>query len=95
MYLNAEEFGKRLRGLRKLKGMTQEALARKLNIEKQHISRMENGVRLCSIDLLIDLAVVLNTSTDYLLMGKELNKEQTKNELLSVISQLSGIAQQM
>lgn len=95
MYFDAREFGKRLRGLRKLEGMTQEELAQKLNIEKQHVSRMENGARACSIDLLIELSVVLHTSTDYLLMGKELSKEQMKNELLSVISQLSGIAQRM
>ena len=95
MYFDAREFGKRLRGLRKLEGMTQEELAQKLNIEKQHISRMENGARACSIDLLIELSVVLHTSTDYLLMGKELNKEQMKNEMLSVIDQLAGIAQRM
>ena len=95
MYFDAVEFGKRLRGLRKTAGMTQEELALKLGIEKQHISRMENGARACSIDLLIELSVVLHTSTDYMLMGKEPNKEFTKNQLLSVISQLSGIAQNM
>ena len=34
---------------------------------KQHVSRMENGERSCSIDLLIELSCILHVSTDYLL----------------------------
>lgn len=54
----------------------------------QHISRMERGVEACSIDLLVEISCVLRVSTDYLLMGKEPNREITRNELYSVILQL-------
>ena len=53
---------------------------------------MENGERSCSIDLLIELSCILHVSTDYLLMGSEPSKEEVKNDLLSIISELSTIA---
>ena len=62
---------------------------------KQHVSRMENGERSCSIDLLIELSCLLHVSTDYLLMGSEPSKEEVKNDLLSIISELSTIAKKI
>ena len=60
-----------------------------------HVSRMENGERSCSIDLLIELSCILHVSTDYLLMGSEPSKEEVKNDLLSIISELSTIAKKI
>lgn len=62
---------------------------------KQHVSRMENGERSRSIDLLIELSCILHVSTDYLLMGSEPSKEEVKNDLLSIISELSRIAKKL
>lgn len=56
---------------------------------------MENGERSCSIDLLIELSCILHVSTDYLLMGSEPSKEEVKNDLLSIISELSTIAKKI
>ena len=56
---------------------------------------MENGERSCSIDLLIELSCILHISTDYLLMGSEPSKEGIKNDLLSIISELSRIAKKI
>ena len=75
---------------------TQEELAVRLGLaSKQHVSRMENGERSCSIDLLIELSCILHVSTDYLLMGSEPSKEEVKNDLLSIISELSTIAKKI
>ncbi len=93
MYFRPVEFGKRLQELRKLNGLTQEELAVRVGVEKLHISRMERGVAACSIDLLLDLSSALSVSTDYLLTGKNPDKEIIKTQVLSVISQLSIIAQ--
>ena len=93
MYFNLVEFGKRLQECRKLKELTQEELAEMVGVEKQHISRIERGVTACSIDLLPALSVALQVSTDYLLMGKSIDKELTRTQLLSVISQLTLITQ--
>lgn len=81
MKFDAVEFGKRVRGLRTAEGMTQEKLAEKLGINKQHVCRMETGARACSLELLVELSVVLHTTTDYLLMGKgvTLDMEDTAN----------------
>ena len=77
-------------------GITQEELAVRLGLaSKQHVSRMENGERSCSIDLLIELSCILHVSTDYLLMGSEPSKEKVKNDLLSIISELSTIAKKI
>ena len=56
---------------------------------------MENGERSCSIDLLIELSCILHVSTDYLLMGSEPSKEEVKDDLLSIISELSTIAKKI
>lgn len=48
-----------------------------------------------SIDLLIELSCILHVSTDYLLMGSEPSKEEVKNDLLSIISELSTIAKKI
>ena len=47
------------------------------------------------IDLLIELSCILHVSTDYLLMGSEPSKEEVKNDLLSIISELSTIAKKI
>ena len=74
----------------------QEELAVRLGpASKRHVSRMENGERSCSIDLLIELSCILHISTDYLLMGSEPSKEGIKNDLLSIISELSRIAKKI
>lgn len=96
MYFDAKEFGKRLHDVRTSRGITQEKLAVRLGLaSKQHVSRMENGERSCSIDLLIELSCILRVSTDYLLMGSEPSKEEVKNDLLSIISELSTIAKKI
>ena len=38
---------------------------------------------------------ILHVSTDYLLMGSEPSKEEVKNDLLSIISELSTIAKKI
>ena len=85
--------GENMRLLRREKEMTQEELAELVGVEKQHISRIERGVAACSIDLLPTLSVTLQVSTDYLLIGKSIDKELTRTQLLSVISQLTLITQ--
>lgn len=96
MYFDAKEFGKRLRDARISRGITQEELAVCLGLaSKQHISRMENGERSCSVDLLIELSCILHVSTDYLLMGSEPGKEKIKDELLDIISELTMVAKKI
>lgn len=88
------QFGKRLQNTRKLHGITQEELAEKLCVDRNHITRMERGIRVCSIDLLVEISVALEVSTDYLLTG-ETGSVAIKRKLLSVIKQLNQISQSL
>jgi transcriptional regulator with XRE-family HTH domain len=65
-----KEFGKRLRELRKARGLTQGDLARLAKIDIMQVSRYERGLGLPSLESAIALARVLETSTDFLLLGK-------------------------
>jgi len=93
MYFNQVEFGQRIRELRRTGGLTQEALSEELNISTDQLRKIECGSRGPSLDLLIALAAFFDVSTDYLLMGKSIDKEMTRTQLLSVISQLTLITQ--
>lgn len=59
--------GKVISDRRKALGFTQQALAEKLNISFQAISKWENGTSYPDIELLPQLAAILNTSIDALL----------------------------
>ena len=48
-----------------------------------------------ALDLLIELSCILHVSTDYLLMGSEPSREEVKNDLLSIISELTTIAKKI
>ncbi|WP_303985183.1 helix-turn-helix domain-containing protein [Niallia circulans] len=58
---------KRIKSVRKDKGLTQEELAKRLKTTKGTISNYENGHSTPSNVMLKDLADVLNTTTDFLL----------------------------
>ena len=58
---------KRLRELRKEKNYTQTTLARMLGVAANTISNYEQGKRKPQYDLLVAIAEIMDTSTDYLL----------------------------
>ena len=87
-------FGKRLQSARKALGITQEELAERLCVDRNHITRMERGVRACSIDLLVEISLALEVSTDFLLTG-ETSSMAIKRKLLTVIEQLNQISQNL
>lgn len=60
---------------RKSLGMTQQQLADKLNISFQAISKWENGTTYPNIEILRDLAIVLDVSVDEILTGRERDEE--------------------
>ena len=64
----------RLQVLRKSHNLSQEQLAEKLNVSRQAISKWESGQANPDINNLLKLSDIYQTSTDYILTGKELNK---------------------
>ena len=75
MYNLNVEIGKRISLLRSQNGLTQEALAERLNCTKKHISHVERGVASFSLDLLIEVSDVFGCSLDYLIKGEEAPSE--------------------
>jgi len=53
--------GSAIKGLRYREGLTQEKLAKQINVTRKHISEIENGKRDIDIDLAKRLSTALNT----------------------------------
>lgn len=63
--------GKKISEFRKLKGMTQEDLAEKLNVSSQAVSKWENDLSIPDLPILIELADLFHVSLDELVRQKE------------------------
>ena len=59
--------GDRLKHLRKVRGWSQEHIAEQVEISRPQVANLENLVSEPSLRVLVLLAVILETSTDYLL----------------------------
>ena len=69
--------GARLRQLRRARGMTVEELARAVDVDKAHVSRIENNRKTPSIATLAQLARALDVSIGHLL-GETLDEAEIK-----------------
>ena len=65
------EFGERLQGLRKDKGLSQEKVAEELKVSRQSVSKWERGESFPEMDKVIALSNILGVSTDFLLKGED------------------------
>ena len=91
MRFDPVECGKRIKALRENKNLTRAQLAEQLNIRFDHMRMAERGKRACSIDLLVDLSLILEVSLDYLILGKKTKIDPVKDELNKVIEMLEKI----
>lgn len=73
--LNSIKVGNFIMERRKALGLTQQQLADKLNISFQAVSKWENGAAYPNIEILRDLAVVLEVSADEILAGRKKDAE--------------------
>ncbi len=69
MYYDLIESGKRIKGLREKKGLTQEAMAELIGMSQKTITAIEKGKRGASIDTLTSISEILDTSLDYIVSG--------------------------
>ncbi len=70
MEFNKHLIGTRIMQRRKALGLTQEQLAEKTNISKNHLSSIERGKHAPTIELLFRLCNVTGETPDYYLIGK-------------------------
>ncbi|QQZ09516.1 helix-turn-helix domain-containing protein [Heyndrickxia vini] len=64
--MEIDKWGRRIRAFRKLKGYTQESLAKELGISVSILGEMERGTRLPSDEFLNKVASLLDISVDEL-----------------------------
>ena len=69
--MNIEKIGEIIATLRKSKGLTQTELGERVGVSFQAVSKWERGETLPDVAALPDLANVLETSIDYILLGGE------------------------
>lgn len=86
---NIVESGKRIAGLRKNAGYTQEQFGEKIGLSYRSIADIERGYRGTSIDTLVDISNLLNVSLDYLVLGVEKHGEKGDKHVLEVVRGLS------
>lgn len=84
-----EEFGQKLREVRTAKGYTQQALAEKLYVTRQTVSRWESGKRYPDLETLKKISAELEVSVDELLSmephpdeQKEMTAEEEKTPVV-------------
>ena len=53
MYFNREDYGSRIRSLRKKRGLTQEQLAEKMNVSTPYIAKIETGKQTGPVELAV------------------------------------------
>ena len=65
------EFKERLATLRRARGLTQAALAKRAGVHLSQLSRYEIGANEPTLGVIAQLAMALSTSADYLVFGNE------------------------
>jgi transcriptional regulator with XRE-family HTH domain len=78
--MNLQGMGKKIRALRMQNDLTQEALARKLDIHRTSLSQIENGERRVSVDELVRFSDFFDVSAGYLLGKEELPNVRLEKE---------------
>lgn len=76
------ETGKRIAGIRKQNGLTQEQFAERLYVTLSHISKIEIGKKGASIEMLVDIAYKFDVSLDYLILGNVKDDEKEIQETI-------------
>lgn len=64
---NAEELGRRIKELRVEADLSQKGLAEKAGIKQNTVAQYEKGVAKPSLEVLVRLAIIFQTTTDFLL----------------------------
>ena len=87
------DFAYKLYSLRTQSGYSQEALAEKVNVSRQAISKWELGLTLPDTDKIVALSKVFDVSIDYLLKDEiKVNKDESLDRL---VLKFLGSAQDM
>lgn len=98
MNYDTKRSGAYIQNLRIQNGYTQSQLAKTLNMDRSHLSRIESGTKGCSVDLFIQLSEFFHVTIDSLVLGMERNyipeperNVQLKKEIAELIDHLTTL----
>lgn len=80
--------GKKIKEIRKNRGLTQDILAEKVGIDAKHLSRIECGKNSLSLNLLLKICSVLGTEPSVLFDNSiNKNKAELVQEIMDILEQ--------
>ena len=91
MYYDPKESGKRIQTMRNSMGLTQEQLAEGLNIATSTLGNIERGSKGISMDLAVEISIVLDVSLDYLVLGRKRKTLSPKEVVYQIIDLLTEL----
>ncbi|MCI7608337.1 MAG: helix-turn-helix domain-containing protein [Enterocloster clostridioformis] len=91
MYYDPKESGKRIQTMRNSMGLTQEQLAERLNIATSTLGNIERGSKGISMDLAVEISIVLDVSLDYLVLGRKRKTLSPKEVVYQIIDLLTEL----
>lgn len=72
-------------------GLTQEQLAERLNIATSTLGNIERGSKGISMDLAVEISIVLDVSLDYLVLGRKRKTLSPKEVVYQIIDLLTEL----
>lgn len=84
--VNYKEMGERIKTGRKLHGITQEKLAEEIDVSPSYISEIERGSSICSLEVLVAIASVLDLNLDNLVNG--INESNAKSSFAEILKNI-------
>lgn len=84
-------FGRRLRALRKAKGLTQEQLGRAVGVDYKHLGRLERGEFGASFDTIQKLAEALGCDYYELFLPNRLVTDQLEGTLMAAVKEVEEV----
>lgn len=88
MELNYRKIGNRIGARRRFLNYGQEELAQKVGLSKTHISNIENGRSIPSLEAIVGLATALETTPDAFLLGAD--NDQTAEDYRTLAAQIKS-----
>lgn len=89
--IDYQSIGKQIRICRRNADITQESLAEKINVSPPYISRIETGSASPSLQTLVDICNVLNTTIDNLMQNSlSATQQQMSGRLNTLLSDCSA-----
>lgn len=89
MNIDYRLIGERIKYLRKVRGMTQEVMAERLNVSIGYVSQVERGITKISLDLLGAISSILDCDVAYFVSESAVNSnDYMQSELVNEIRKL-------